>query len=201
MELQFKTIKIRVSFFFAVVLCAVSVFDKSNIILINLLSALFHETGHVIAMIVLGEKPELICFTPFGMKIERKEMNKMNFKNEALIAVAGPATNFVLAGASFAAIKIFSLKMSAFCIINIVLGLLNLAVCEPLDGYRVARYILLQKTSEERTEKILKVSSLAFLLPIATAGFYVLIKSGYNFSLILVAAYLCAFLIVGTKSI
>lgn len=201
MELKFKKTKIKVSFFFALGVCVISMFDRTNIILINLLSAALHECGHIAAMAALGEKPEEIHFTPFGMRIERKEINAMNFKNEAIIALAGPSTNFLLAISAVIVQKLFYIDLYAVAAVNIALGTLNLAVCEPLDGYRAAKYILLQKTSEEKTEKILKISSLVFLFPIAVAGFYVLIKSGYNFSLLLVAGYLCAFLFARTSAI
>ena len=201
MEVKFKGTKVRISFFFALSLFVISTFDRSNVICMNLLCAALHECGHIAAMILLGERPKEIHFTPFGLRIERKEMNSMNFRNEALIALAGPMTNFFLALSAVLIQKILSINLFAFIAVNTVLGVLNMAVCEPLDGYRAARYILMQKTSEEKTEKILKISSLVFLFPLAAAGFYVLIKSGYNFTLLLVAVYLCAFLFVKTKSI
>lgn len=201
MELRFKETKIKISFFFALSICVISIFDRSNVVLQNLLAAALHEAGHITVMMVFGEKPREIRFTPFGMRIERKEMNNMNFKKEALIAAAGPITNFLSAAICIILNRYFSLNLTVFTAVNIALGVLNLTPCEPLDGYRVTRYILMQKTSEEKTEKILKISSLVFLFPIASAGFYVLLKSGFNFSLLLVAVYLCAFLFVGNKSI
>lgn len=201
MELKYKGTKIKISFLFALSLCIISTLDRSNFICINLLCAALHECGHIAAMLALGERPAEICFTPFGLRIERREMNSMNFKNEAMIALAGPAMNFFLAAGGVIMQRAFSLNLFAFTAVNVVLGTLNLAVCEPLDGYRAARYFLMQKTSEEKTDKILKISSLVFLFPLAAAGFYVLIKSGYNFSLLLVAVYLCAFLFMRTKSI
>lgn len=201
MELKFKGTKIKISFFFALGLCVVSLFDRTNIVGINLLCAALHECGHIAAMALSGERPKEICFTPFGLRIDRKEMNSVDFRKEALIALAGPMTNFFLALTAALIQKYSGANLSAFVAINIVLGTLNMAVCEPLDGYRAARYILMQKMSEEKTEKILKISSLVFLFPIAAAGFFVLIKSGYNFSLLLIACYLCAFLFFRTGAI
>ena len=152
-------------------------------------------------MNILGETPKKISLKPFGMRIDRSEINSMSFRKEVLIALSGPAVNFLLSGIFLAIQLYFKIDFSKFVFINFVIGSLNLLVCEPLDGYRATKYLLLQKISEEKTERILKYSSLVFIFPVAFAGFYVLIKSGYNFSLLLISVFLTSFLFIKQKSI
>ena len=201
MELRFKQVKIKISFFFALSICLISLFDKSNMILLNLISAFLHEAGHLSALIILKQKPKEVWLTPFGMRIEQKEINGMSYKNEIIVALAGPAVNFFLSFIFFIAELILKIDFSKFIMINLIIGSLNMIICEPLDGYRAMKYFLKNKISEEKTERILNVSSLVFLLPVSVFGFYVLIKSGYNFSLLLISVYLCSFLIFKKRPI
>lgn len=201
MILRFKNTTVSISFFFALCICLISIFDKSRIVFLNLLSAFLHESGHFLCMTILGETPKKISLTPFGMRIDRAEINSMSFKKEVLIALSGPAVNFLLSGTFLLVQLFFEIDFSKFVVINFAIGTLNLLVCEPLDGYRATKYLLLQKISEEKTERILKYSSLVFIFPVAFTGFYVLIKSGYNFSLLLISVYLTSFLFIKQKSI
>lgn len=123
----------------------------------------------------------------------------MSFLGETVTALAGPFMNFLLALILFAFQKLWGFRLGEIIEINIVLGALNLLICEPLDGYRALKFIMLKKISEEKTEIFLKISSLIVIFPVGVAGFLVLIKSGYNFSLLLVAVYLCSFIIIRQK--
>lgn len=199
MTVGFCKTKIKISFLFAFSVTVLSVCDRSNLILFNILSAVIHETGHLLSMVIFGETPEKIELTPFGMKIKKNRADSMGFTGEIVTALAGPLMNFMFAGILFTAGKVFQLDLSQLMTVNIIIGSLNLLVCEPLDGYRAVKYLMLKKISEEKTEKILKITSLFFIFPVALAGFYVLIKSRYNFSLLLIGIYLCSFLIKGQR--
>ena len=199
MTIRFSNTTVKISFLFAFSLTVFALCDRTNIILYNIVSALFHETGHLLSLFFFKEKPEMIRFTPFGMKIQRKSGDTMSFLGETVTALAGPFMNFLLALILFAFQKLWGFRLGEIIEINIVLGALNLLICEPLDGYRALKFIMLKKISEEKTEIFLKISSLIVIFPVSVAGFLVLIKSGYNFSLLLVAVYLCSFIIVRQK--
>lgn len=51
----------------------------------------------------------------------------------------------------------------------------------------------------QRAEKAVLAVSVVTVLPLAAAGFYTLIDSGYNFSLLAVSLYLCLLLIFKRK--
>ena len=199
MTIRFSNTTVKISFLFAFSLTVFALCDRTNIILYNIVSALFHETGHLLSLFFFGEKPEMIRFTPFGMKIQRKSGDTMSFLGETVTALAGPFMNFLLALILLAFQKLWGFRLGEIIEINIALGALNLLICEPLDGYRALKFIMLKKISEEKTEIFLKISSLIVIFPVSVAGFLVLIKSGYNFSLLLVAVYLCSFIIIRQK--
>lgn len=195
MEFSFKKTKIKISFFFALSMCLFSLFDHSGIILLNLFAASLHESGHFFAMYFCGELPRELHLNPFGMRIERSDSELLSFKKEIFIALAGPAVNILIALASFLCELFFHLPVNLFKNINIIIGLFNLLPCEPLDGAHALKFFLLQKFADEKTEKIITISSVVFLFPVALSGFFVLVNSKYNFSLLLATIYLCSFLI------
>ena len=81
--------------------------SQIEIYIILMIFAIMHELGHLIAGIILKFKPEEINLTPVGLRIsfriEPEEYNKdikntrpLNIK-KAIIAIAGPTTNLIIA--------------------------------------------------------------------------------------------------------
>lgn len=190
MTVKFKNTEVYISFYFALAITVISFFDKSNSLLFNMFSAMIHESGHFLCMILLGEVPEKLEITPFGMRIERNKVNRMSYKQEILTALSGPCVNFIFA----VFLLIFHFKEFAY--INIIIGVFNMLFCRPLDGSRVLYFLLLSKFSEERSKKILDTVSFVTVIPVCIMGIYVLMKSGYNFSLLLISIYLLSFLVI-----
>lgn len=79
-------------------------------------------------------------------------VNIYNFKNPArdnfVTAIAGPASNFLVAFLAAFAMKIFpqSAILSLFVMINVVLGVFNLLPIPPLDGSKVWHLLLSDET-------------------------------------------------------
>ena len=96
MTIKFKGTKISVSFFFALTVALIGIFDKTGSVFLCILSGILHETGHLAVLLFSREKPDKICFTPFGMRIERKADSALSFRAEAFCAFAGPLVNLVL---------------------------------------------------------------------------------------------------------
>ncbi len=192
MTIKFKETKIKISFFFALAITLIGIFDKENTVLLSLCAAILHEVGHLCFMILFGEIPKEIDVTPFGIRIERVENSKIGFGKEILCAFAGPFVNLIFA---------IVFRGNYFSKINTVIAALNLLPCEPLDGNKILENILLLKFSREKTEKISLLVSCITVFPIAIAGFIVLLESRYNFSLLIISFYLLFFIALKKKNI
>lgn len=192
MTIKFKEIKIHISFFFALTVALLGIFDKTGTIFLCLLSGVLHETGHLAVLLLSREKPKEIHVTPFGMRIERQSDGFLSIRKEILCAFAGPFVNFLLA-------LIF--HGSYFSKVNLTIGLFNLLPCEPLDGGKILENILKIKFSAEKTEKISLVISCITVFPVAVSGFVILFQSRYNFSLLFISFYLVFFIALKKKNI
>ncbi|MEG1551798.1 MAG: site-2 protease family protein [Oscillospiraceae bacterium] len=193
MKFTIKNIKIKLGFSFFAVIAVLLCFKINNIILYSITFAVFHEFGHLILIFAGGEKPSQISFSAFGMEIKRNNDVKLNYKMEILSALAGPFFNILIA-VIFTMFYYFNHKEKLIILIsvNLILGIFNLLPIFSLDGGRVLENSLLINHSPEKAEKILRLTSILTLIPLFFLGFYVLIISGYNFTLLLICFYLSA---------
>jgi Zn-dependent protease len=132
--------------------------------LLLFLVVLAHELGHALCARRLGVNVVDILLTPLG-GAARLEGQLTNPRAEVLIAAAGPAVNLILAGlisiplilmhpdalpqnlnnaTSFHEQDSFSWfsLLSAGCLFNIILGVVNLVPAFPTDGGRILRGLL-----------------------------------------------------------
>jgi Zn-dependent protease len=115
-----------------------------------------HELGHSLVARRLGVRVLDITFWPLGGMARMTEIPRRP-RVEALIAGAGPAVNFALAGLGHALellagyehrrggaapAQLAELVASAFVDLNLVLGLFNLIPAFPMDGGRLLRAAL-----------------------------------------------------------
>ncbi len=197
MTIKLKTLKFEISFYFAAAVTLLLLFDKSGRAALGIAAAVIHEAGHLFCLLRWGDIPSKISLLPFGMRIERRGSVALSYNQEAAAALAGPAVNLILAAALTVIYAYTHYSVLLFPIaINLGLGLLNLMPIEPLDGGRILHALLLKRLSEQRSEQIAVGVSVLFLFPLAFAGFYVLIRSGYNFTLLAVTVYLVLLLIL-----
>lgn len=120
---------------------------------IIMLFSIFHELGHMLAGILLGFKPNEIEIMPFGLSIGfESKLENYNHKikkgtiltiKKMIIAICGPLTNliFVLIFSIFKN-PIIESKIELIIYANIIIGMFNLIPIYPLDGGRIAKYIL-----------------------------------------------------------
>ncbi len=82
-----------------------------------------------------------VQFNPYNLKNPKRDT--------ALIAVAGPTTNIILAVISSLLLRLFgiqlpmlSLFLTSFISLNVVLAVFNMVPLDPLDGFKVVRGLL-----------------------------------------------------------
>jgi len=190
--LNIRGTKLSADTLFASAVTLMFIFDKSGSAQIGLCAAVFHEFGHLLCMAALSDMPRGISFTPFGMRIVRAKPSP-SYLYEATEAAAGPAANLLLA-AALAVVNRFCGVLARPVYINILMAAFNLLPVEPLDGGRLLRCLLCARMSCAAAQRITKAASVVGSVALAAAGVMLLIKSGYNFTMLAVSFYLLAYL-------
>ena len=189
MTFNIKGSCVSISFFFFVTVCVALVLDTTDTAVIALCAAGVHEGGHLLCMLFYGERPSRIFVAPFGFSITRLGMS--SYRREMIIAFAGPLANIFAAFVMFVIVLIcHQTKLIKPIAVNLSLALFNLLPIEPLDCGRAVRCWLMCRMNTLRAEKTVFIIGVVCLVPIAAMGFFVLIKSGYNITLLLASIYL-----------
>ena len=184
-------IKIEITFWFIALITFIVSLNVPSNVLITVFSSLLHETGHLLIMTSVGNKPQAVRFEITGMNIIRQPDLKISTKNEILIALGGPFINLICFLISVVTLCIYNNEnILTFGCINLILMIFNLLPIIRLDGGLALYYILLQKHDNITCSKILKITSVIFITIIYAWGFYVFILSRYNVSLIIIAIFL-----------
>lgn len=184
--------RLKISFCFIALVAAMLIIDHSGAMIWGMIAAILHELGHIFAMALQGGRPNEIRFGLFDIAIIDAQRKRNDYLHDAFVLLAGPFVNF-LAGIIFYAL--FVVSKVEFMLIpawqNLFLGLMNILPIESLDGGQIL-FALLCRKKVKNPELIVQVLSFIALLPLASLGFYILLCSKYNFSLLMVSCYLMA---------
>lgn len=168
-------------------LTAVLLLDRENRIVLCIAAATLHELGHLLMMRLCGVGVRGISLRLFDVRIDADAPRTL--RSDLCVTLGGAGVNLLLAA-------VFMPMGGFFGHANLALGCFNLLPVFSLDGGR-ALYLLLMRRYEPRVcRRVIKVTSFLILLPLMTAGFYTLIRSGYNYSLLTVSLYLTAVLLL-----
>lgn len=184
MKFYIKDCEISISFFFAAIITLMLLFDKENIVIFALLASFLHETGHLMMMILFKKPPKKIAFRIVGFHIEN-HMTCFNYTQDMMVAFAGVAVNFLVFFLFY-----FFTPYQLFAGINFCVGAFNLLPVYPLDGARGIYFYICRRYSEEYAHQFMRRMTVITLLPLAAAGFYLFIQTGYNMSLLVLVVYL-----------
>lgn len=167
MEIKIKSTTVKLEYSFLILLSFAVLYGYEYSIKLILFS-LLHETGHLLALVILGVKPDLINFSFYGIGL--KYQNNLSRIKEFFVLFCGPLVNLIL---------YFVLNDE----INFFLFLINIYPAFPLDGGRMIKIIF---------PRLSKVITIIFLLILIALSLILLIKYRI-YSLLLIAAYLLAF--------
>ena len=187
MSFRLGELRIYVGYEAVAALTAVLLLDRENRIVLCMTAAVLHELGHLLMMRLCGIGVRGISLRLFDVRIDADAPR--TFRDDLCVTLGGVGVNLLLAAA-------FVPSGSFFGHANLALGCFNLLPVFSLDGGR-ALYLLLMRRHEPRVcGRVVKIISFLILLPLMTAGFYTLIRSGYNYSLLTVSLYLTAVLLL-----
>ena len=184
-------LKVEITFWFVALITFIFSLNAPSNVLVTVFSSILHETGHLLIMTSVGNKPQAIRFEITGMNIIRQQDLQISTKNEVLIALGGPLINLICFLISVVILCIYENEnILTFGCINLILMIFNLLPINKLDGGLALYYILSQNFDNLNCAKILKITSVFFIALIYIWGIYAFVSSKYNISLIIIAIFL-----------
>ncbi|MCI9016979.1 MAG: hypothetical protein HFJ53_07445 [Clostridia bacterium] len=168
--------------------------------------AIIHELGHLICGLVLGLKPKALKIMPLGISVQfkikpeayNKRVGKSNMLSvkKAIISLAGPITNFLIAIISYVFCNLKQIELIIYA--NILLGIFNLLPIYPLDGGRCIKNILRICCGNKISMiYINKISNITLIL--LTAMTSILILYYKNIAIAFIVCYLWGVIIIENK--
>lgn len=135
LELRFKQIVLTFDFSFFAIVSLMLLFCDNKYVLLCLLACIWHETGHLIVMVLNNVKVDKIQLYGGGIKISPDKLydftpSRVRFK----VLLAGSALNFI----TFVLLKNSGNDdMCFFAAINAVIGAFNMLPLQFLDGGKI----------------------------------------------------------------
>ena len=190
-------VKVFVSFLAVALLCLTLFmsYTGTEVLMLCLLSAVIHETGHLIFICKFCGKPDSIAINPGEVRINAN-LSDISYKLDLLITSAGVLFNF-LSSYLLSLINLFltSSILYKFVICNLCIGIFNLLPIKTFDGAQFLANILMRRFSMRTTDTIINILTVILIIPIFTAGFYILLVSRYNYNLLLITIYFISIII------
>ena len=156
--------------------------DTSGVVPMGILACGLHELGHIIVLRRFGNDVRLFTLTVFGAEIVPKK--GMGYREEFLVAGAGPCVNLFLAG-MFARVP----RGETFAGINLALATLNLLPVRDLDGARILRCGLAAAVGDRVSAAVSWCLDFCFTLLFSCAGLWLFLCCG-NLTLLLMSFWM-----------
>lgn len=181
--------KIYLSVLFAALVTIMLATDKTGFILPTFFAVFMHECGHLFMMWLLGCAPKEIRLIPASVQITNSFSG--GYKNDVLIALAGPCVNFLLFATLYYNFLCFKNEFTGcFALINLVLGVFNILPVKGLDGGTVLLSLLSKFCDINKATFLVKVFSLVIAGVILTTAVLLTVKGKINPSLFIMGIYL-----------
>lgn len=158
-----------------------------------LLAITLHEGGHLLALKSFGAAPRQLRLSAMGLRLMLPAGAGLSGGRGAVVSLAGPAANL----ASFLFCLLIGHPNGPFAQSSLALGLLHLLPIEPLDGGLALRGLLSLIMPPRRAEAVSRWASGLLVLPLGALGFWLLLRTRYNYSLLALAVYLMLYLVLG----
>lgn len=191
MKFSYRGVTVKISFLFTGVITLLLMTEMRTSALISLFSAMLHESAHAIALRRCGGEISELSFGGFGVRMELKGDLSLSLRDEIAVAAAGPAINFILAFISAALYTASEEKLFLIvCAVNTGMAFFNLIPISALDGGRILKSFMLLRFRADFSEKFSAAVSYVFLFLTLLTAFLLLLKTGFNFSMLVTGGYL-----------
>lgn len=188
---------VKFDFIFFAIITLFTMLDKSGIGVLGLLACVIHEIGHIIALVVVGNKPKELAFEGGGMKLVKGD-NFLSYDKEIIILLSGSITNFILFIVFYFSTNQIN-DMSIFAMVHLVLGVFNLLPINTLDGAKILNIILSKNFNPIFAQRIINFVSIVFIFLLIFISVKMCFNSSLNIMLIFTSVYLILMLLFKLK--
>lgn len=196
MKLRFGRITIEFDYATAAAVCAAVILSRNASVLAAMVFTVLHEAGHIAVMQSRSKGDVEIKADLFNVVIKDPVRGVRGYREDAAIICAGPLVNITLWAALYVLYRITGYEWAYTCsMINAALGVFNLLPIETTDGGQLMRIFLYKRLQPNTADRVMLVLSVLLILPIACAGFCMLLDSRYNYTMLTAAMYLIAAII------
>ena len=170
--------------------CASLFFDFFEMLVISYCIVALHEISHIWVAKRCKVPMEGVSVLPFGITMKIADEYVLTPSREVKICLAGPLCNFVLA---YLVYRLYGGTYREYIIANnVVMGAFNLLPALPLDGGRIMRALLVKRYGHIRSTTIaFKITRIVSVV-IGLFGIFVLVLTKFNFSFLIIGAFLVA---------
>ena len=187
--LQFNVfgIRVKLSFLFFAVVTIYLILDRSGFGYCGILAAVTHELGHIIAYIIVGERPKSVTLSIEGMRITSSD-RYLTVGKDIFALSAGCFTNFA----------VFSLlyfgmgknpELTQIALVQFSIGLFNFIPVGALDGGMILKRILNEVLPMRVASFACRFLSWFIVLPVFCYGVLLLLRER-NVTLIITTVFL-----------
>lgn len=149
-----------------------------------------HECAHILVIRRLGIKIKKIEVLPFGITARLCGEGIKKPVNEIKIALAGPLSNFIIAYMAYGSAS--GWWRDYIVCTSLAIGFFNLIPALPLDGGRVLKALLVRKFGCIRGHGVAMRVTVFCGVAILFVGVWVIYITGFNFSFLIIGAFLIA---------
>ncbi len=153
--------------------------------------AFIHEMSHILCALCLKVPISRIVIFPFGITARLASAYIKRSEKEFLIAFAGPFSSLILFWLCTCVANFLPYSLIYYCAdVNLIICLVNLIPCLPMDGGRMFKSILTSRCGILRSYNFMIRLSRILVVALAIVALGIFFMSQFNFSLILITAFL-----------
>ncbi len=163
--------------------------DRTGYMLPSIFAVMLHEAAHLFTMWVLDCAPNSVRLIPASIQINSKF--SFQYKNDILIALAGPLINilmFICLYFNFAAFG--NMTVLIYALLNLIYGVFNLLPVKGLDGGTILYSILCKFKNPDKSALIMKIINLILAVAVIFVAVTLTFRYKLNISIYIVGIYL-----------
>ena len=160
-------------FFWALLIFGI---DDSAMGLMTILSAIIHESGHIVWILKVKGSRLTIRGVLSGFRIRAN--GRMSYDDEIMMYLSGPFANVLIFLLCCFCGICFGAPLRPFALINLATALSNLLPIKGYDGYGILRTIIAKRDSSGDLERALSFLSTALIFTFCILSLYLINRLG-----------------------